>query len=88
MPLDKYEGFESLTSQSERWQVVVPDDVNNLPVVPKALFFNSAGNVVLEGDDGNAVTFTVVAQQTLDVRPTKVRATGTTVAAGGIVALL
>jgi hypothetical protein len=42
---------------------------------------------VLVGYDGAAVTFNVVANQTLDCRPIQVKATGTTVAAGDIIAL-
>lgn len=84
---DRYEGFESLTSQSERWVVVVPSDATPLAVVPKALYFSAGGDVALVGDDGVAATFTVIAGQTLHVRPTIVKATGTTVAAGKIIQL-
>jgi hypothetical protein len=84
---DDFQGFADIHSNPETFAVVVPSDAADLAKKPKALYFGAAGDVALEGDDGVAATFTVIAGQTLNVRPSRVLATGTTVAAGKIIAL-
>ncbi len=65
---------------------VVAHDVNPLPVVPKALFVGTGGNVVAAGMQGGDVTFRNVADgAVLPFRAVFVRASGTT--AADIVAL-
>lgn len=85
--MDPFVGRSSIISQAESWAVVAPSDAADLAVVPKALYFSAAGDVKLRGSDGNDVVFTVAAGQTLSVRPVRVLLTGTTVAAGKIIAL-
>jgi hypothetical protein len=84
---DDFLGNRNISSSADLWVVVTPSDSTNLTKKPKALYFSAAGDVALVGDDNNSVTFTVIAGQTLNVRPSKVKSTGTTVAAGKIVAL-
>ena len=66
---------------------VVPSDTTELPVLPKALYVGSGGDLVLCGVAGSAdVRFrNVPSGSVIDVRAQFVRATGTT--AGDIVAL-
>lgn len=64
------------------FRVITPSDTAVLNPVPKALHFNSAGNVALEGADGVPATFAVLAGMTLPVRPTQVLASGTTAGLG------
>jgi hypothetical protein len=86
--MDKYAGFANLSSQAERWEVIVPNDAADLPSgPPKALRFNAAGNVALTGNDGVTVVFAVAAGEVLNLRPRAVKATNTTVAAGNIIGL-
>lgn len=61
---------------------ITPHDSNELPLVPKAIYVGTGGNVTLRGVDGAAdVVFKNVANgQVIDVRATHVRATGTTAA--------
>lgn len=85
---DKYQGFDTIDSQAEDWAVVVPDDNNDLPGgVPKGLYFAAAGNVAMVSKAGNEVVRAVLAGDEIGWRPARILATGTTVAAGNIIAL-
>lgn len=59
---------------------VTPHDTAELPVIPKALFVGTGGQVTLRGADGAAdVVFRNVGSgQVLDVRARFVRSAGTT----------
>lgn len=61
---------------------VTPHDVNELPILPKALYVGTGGDVVVRGVDAAAdVTYrNVPAGAYLMVRAAFVRATGTTAA--------
>lgn len=73
---------DSATAGSRRPFAVVPHDLNELAVIPKALFVGTGGNVTVRGvDAASDVVFKNVASgQVLDVRAQFVRATGTTAA--------
>jgi hypothetical protein len=65
---------------------VTPDDIAELPVLPKALLVGGAGAVTLRAVDSTTdVTLPVAAGQILPIRAQYVRASGTTATA--IVAL-
>jgi hypothetical protein len=85
---DPFKGFAKINSAPDSWYVVVPSNTVDLPTVPRALFFKAAGNVVLSGSDGVDITLAVTAGQRLDLRPTRIKATGTTVTATNIIALV
>ena len=75
----------TLSAPARRMYVVTPHATNPISPLPKALRFNAAGNVVLRAVDSEAdVTITVAAGETLAVRASHIRVTGTTVAAGSI----
>lgn len=61
---------------------VVPDDRNELPMLPKALYVGTGGDVILRGVDGaeDVLLRNVASGQIIDVRARYVRATGTTAA--------
>jgi hypothetical protein len=84
---DPYQSDPNLVvTPAKRWANVTPNDGVDLPGgVPKSLWVNGAGNLELVGDDGNSLNFTVAAAGPVDLRPTRVKATGTT--ATGIRAL-
>lgn len=73
------------TASGDNWVAVTPNDGADLAVIPKALYIGGAGNIVVNGADGNAATFAVTAGQILPIRARRVRATSTT--ATGIVAI-
>lgn len=88
MPIDPFAQFsDAVVAPAGAPFAVTPSDATPLPVVPKALYVGTAGNVVLRGVAGSSdVTFrNVAAGQVIDVRASFVRATGTT--AADIVAL-
>jgi hypothetical protein len=65
---------------------VTPSDGTDLTNVTRALFIGGAGNLVVIDQSGNTTTFTgVLAGTILQLRVTRVKATGTT--ATNIVAL-
>jgi len=88
MPSDPFAQFSDMVAAPACAPfAVTPSDAAPLPVVPKALYVGTAGDLVLRGVAGASdVTFrNVAAGQVIDVRAGFVRATGTT--AADIVAL-
>lgn len=73
------------TFSALRWSAITPSDTTKLEPTPVAIRCNVAGDVNIEGDDGNAEVFTVAAGEILACQPRRVRSTGTT--ATGIKAL-
>lgn len=88
MPSDIFQNHADAIAQPARRAFAVnPHDVNEIAVLPKALFVGTGGTVILRAIDATAdVTMKNVASgQVIDVRAQYVRATGTT--AADIVAL-
>ncbi|WP_375427117.1 hypothetical protein [uncultured Sphingomonas sp.] len=88
MPIDSFEfSADHPAGPSRAPFAVAPHDVDPLPILPKALYVGTAGDVTLRGVAASAdVVFrNCAAGQILDVRASHVRATGTT--AADIVAL-
>ncbi|HEV2746419.1 MAG TPA: hypothetical protein VGW34_03865 [Allosphingosinicella sp.] len=86
MPIDPYQGYTSpVHAQADNWDAVTPDDDEDLPNVPKALWANVAGDIALVGEDGHEEIFAVPASVPIPLRARRVKATGTT--ATGIRAL-
>lgn len=78
---------DTISSPARRAFAVTPHNVNELPEVPKALYVGTGGDVTLRPVDSDAdvVLKNVGSGQVLDIRPSHIRATGTT--AADIVAL-
>lgn len=57
---------------------ITPHDTNRLVVIPRALYCQAAGNVVLVDEAGTSMTYTLTQGQVLPFRPVIVKATGTT----------
>lgn len=70
--------YVNLTSPAVAHYLIVPNDAADLPVRPRAVYVNAGGSAVLQDNDGQTVTYEVVAGTTLSLRPTRVLATGTT----------
>jgi len=69
--------------------VVVPDDNNDLPGGPcRGFIFQAAGNVTLVTPNGTTVTLAISSAWfgISYLRATRVKATGTTISAGNIIA--
>ncbi len=82
MPIDNFNGVEgdTLIASSINPYPITPHDTDPLPVVPKAIYVGTAGDVTLRGIGAEAdVTFrNCPAGVELMVRASHVRATGTT----------
>jgi hypothetical protein len=80
--IDNFNGVagDTLIGSSVNPYAIVPHDTDPLPVVPKAIYVGTAGDVVLRGIGAAAdVTFkNCPAGSELMVRASHVRATGTT----------
>ena len=70
--------YVNLTSPAVAHYPIAPDDVVDLPVRPRAVFVNAGGTAVLQDNDGQSVSYELVAGMVLPIRPTRVLATGTT----------
>lgn len=76
---NQHAGFsEGLSSPANDWFDVTPSDGTELAQIPRALFIGAGGDLVLTDAGGNDSTFKVLSGQLLPVRPTFVKATGTT----------
>jgi hypothetical protein len=74
MPINRYPGQGGgLLDPSERFEVIVPDNDEDLEVLPKFICIGDTGGALAVHDaDGNAVTFDVIAGQVLPIRPYRV----------------
>jgi len=70
--------YVNLTSPAVAHYLVIPSDMSDLPVRPRALYVNASGTAVLQDNDGETVSYELAAGTVLSVRPTRVLATGTT----------
>lgn len=70
--------YVNLTSPAVAHYAVVPSDVADLPVRPRAIFVSVAGTAALQDKDGTVISYDVAAGTVLSIRPTRVMATGTT----------
>jgi hypothetical protein len=77
--------YHGVESPSKRWAAITPHDTTALALLPKQIVALVAGNVTVVGDEGTSAVFKLNAGVPLAIRPSIVKATGTT--ATGIVAL-
>lgn len=81
--MDNYQNLQdSVSSPSRSVIAVIPADGQNLPVVPKALFIGTGGDISIRCvDDQAPVIFrNVISGTILPVRPVEILSTNTTVA--------
>lgn len=82
--IDNFNGVvgDTLIASSINPYAIAPHDIDPLPVVPKAIYVGTGGDVTLRGiGAAGDVTFrNVPAGMIIDVRASHVRATGTTAA--------
>lgn len=80
---DRFSGYsDSISAPATRAAAVAPNDSNELPDIPKALFVGTGGTIVMRGAGGGPdATFKNVPNgAVLPFRPQYVRSTGTTAA--------
>lgn len=80
---DEYPGqMGGLLAPTDDFEVVTPDDENDLPRLPRRLWVAESGNLVVTNRDGDTVTIPVEAGQEVPIRPHRVlEATDATVVA-------
>ncbi|WP_275790528.1 spike base protein, RCAP_Rcc01079 family [Pararhizobium gei] len=64
--------------QPTKHTAIVPNNSTNLPTVPKAIYCQAAGNIVVRDKSGTDLTYAMTTGQVLHVRAVRVLATGTT----------
>lgn len=85
--MDKFADFATnLTAPGRDAAAVIPDDLTDLPVVPRALFVGQGGTLAVRMAGGQEASFENVQGGTiLPIRARRVMATGTT--ASSLIAL-
>lgn len=79
MPTDKFHDFaDSPALYSKEHILVVPDDDADLPFIPKAIYVNTSGTAAIIDHVGNEISYNLVAGSIPPIRPTRIKATGTT----------
>jgi len=80
MPDKSFDNQNDLTSQGETWDVLTPDDDNDLSFVPKAVCISSAtgGQFVARGEDGVEAPFYGNPGQVISIRPVRILEAGMT----------
>ena len=77
--MDEFESFtKGLSSPATKHFAIVPDDNADLPLLPRSIYCESAGILVVRDQDGVALSYTMTAGSRIDFRGTRVLATGTT----------
>lgn len=69
---------DGVGSPGTHWYAVTPNDDNDLPNRPRALYIGGTGDLRLTDMGGTTVSFVSVAVGYHPLRPTRVLATGTT----------
>ncbi len=68
----------NISSQATKHYTITPSDTLDLPVRPRAIYVNAAGDAVIS-DGITTITYTgLIVGQVLTMRPTRILATGTT----------
>lgn len=76
--MDEFSDFQKgLTSPATRHFAIVPDDNTDLPILPRVIYCEAAGTVVIRDSEGQDLTYSMVAGDRLDFRGVRVLNTGT-----------
>ena len=77
--MDEFESFtKGLTSPATRHFAIIPDNDNDLPLLPRVIYCQAEGTVVIRDSKGNALPYTMSVGDRLDFRGVRVMSTGTT----------
>lgn len=85
---DKYKFHDDVSAPSRAPYEITPNNSTELPIIPKAIYVGTGGNIKLLGDTGtsNCTFYNVTSGQILPVRARYIFSTGTT--AANLVALV
>ena len=77
--MDEFKSFtKGLTSPATKHFAIIPDDAVDLPVLPRVIYCETDGTLVIRDSEGVDLPYTMVAGDRLDFRGVRVLATGTT----------
>lgn len=77
--MDEFKSFsKGLTSPATKHFAIVPDNGADLPILPRVIYCESDGTVVIRDEDGSDLSYTMTAGDRLDFRGVRVMSTGTT----------
>ena len=77
--MDEFETFtKGLTSPATRHFAVIPDDSADLPFLPRVIYCQAGGTIVIRDSEGADLPYTMAPGDRLDVRGVRVMSTGTT----------
>ena len=76
---DRYSDLgPSSTESGRRHFLIVPNDDEDLPILPRGIWCEEDGTIVIRDETGTDLPYTLFAGQFLGMRPVRVLATGTT----------
>lgn len=77
--MDEFASFtKGLTSPATRHFAITPDDANDLPLLPRVIYCESAGTLLVRDSAGVELSYSMSAGDRLDFRGVRVLSTGTT----------
>jgi hypothetical protein len=76
---DRFASFtDTPGAAARRHFAIVPDDDTDLPVIPKAIYCQEDGTIVIRDENGEDLPYAMTAGQILLIRGVRVLETGTT----------
>ncbi len=76
--MDEFKGMaKSLTSPATLHFVIMPDDANDLAILPRVIYCEAAGTLMVRDETGVVLGYSMATGDRLDFRGTRVMATGT-----------
>lgn len=77
--MDEFEAFtKGLNSPATRHFAILPDDAADLPILPRVIFCQTEGTIVIRDSAGTDLAYAMSAGDRLDFRGVRVLSTGTT----------
>jgi hypothetical protein len=77
--MDEFQSFtKGLTSPATKHFAIIPDDTADLPLLPRVIYCETEGTIVIRDNEGVDLPYTMAAGDRLDFRGVRVLSTGTT----------
>ncbi|MGC3940445.1 spike base protein, RCAP_Rcc01079 family [Roseobacter sp. EG26] len=77
--MDEFEAFtKGLTSPATKHFAIIPDDNTDLPILPRVIYCQAEGTIVIRDSEGVSLPYTMIAGDRIDFRGLRVMSTGTT----------
>lgn len=77
--MDEFKSFtKGLTSPATMHFAIVPDDDNDLPILPRVIYCQAEGTIVVQDSKGVSLPYAMLTGDRIDFRGVRVMSTGTT----------